>query len=113
MIYEGALTEAFKEIILNELYDTGDLYESLQIYSEERDFGIWYLIQCEEYIIYHIERLNLIERLSEFPEFQASYEKYVQYRVDSSLEISLSSVDAPEAEIFDLLPQVFVSINGN
>lgn len=112
MIYEGAITDRFKEIIRADLYDTGALYDSLQIFSYEVPDAIYFDVQCEEYIVYHIDRLNLLERLSELDEFQEAYEKYLQISVEEDLARSLSSLDAPDPDFGRILPRCFITLNG-
>jgi hypothetical protein len=112
MIYEGALTEAFKEIIINELYDTGALYESMQIYSFENEGVITFDVQCNDYIVYHIQRLDLLDRLIAFPEFQEAYLKYTNIYLESELRISLSSIDAADINPDMLIPRCVVTVNG-
>ena len=46
MILESDLTSSFKQIIRNELYDTGALYESMQIYSQELPGQILVKVVC-------------------------------------------------------------------
>jgi hypothetical protein len=113
MIYEGALTEAFKEIIINELYDTGALYESMQIYSESINNEIVIDIQCEEYIVYHIQRLDLIPRLVEFPEFGDVLSKWIVVDIERFLEFELNNLDGPDPSPGSIIPRVRILLNGS
>lgn len=112
MILENDLTERFKGIIENELYDTGALYRSIEIYSYESGNVVYFDVVCEEYIVYHIERLNLLERLSEFDEFQEAYERYVEINLEPALQESVSSINAkdPTAEL--LIPRCVILVNS-
>jgi hypothetical protein len=111
MTYETGLTEKFKEIIRNELYDTGALYLSLEIFSYSLPGQVFFDIQCEEYIIYHIDRLNLLTRLSGFPEFQSAYEIYVKENIEAVLRQRLSgSTTEPVSE--NIIPTCFILVNG-
>jgi hypothetical protein len=113
MIYEGALTDKFKEVIIDELYDTGALYRSMEIFSYEAPGTVYFDVQCEEYIVYHIERLNLLERLSEFDEFQEAYEKYIDVNLEPALQASLDDINAPDPNLALLLPKCIITVNGN
>lgn len=112
MIYEGAVTDRFKEIIVDELYDTGALYRSMEIFSFESSGVIYFDVQCEDYIVYHITRLNLLERLSDLPEFQVAYEQYLLVDIEAALQESLSSNSAPNPDPSLLLPRCVITVNG-
>lgn len=107
MIYEGALTESFKEIIRNELYDTGALYESMQIYSEEIPGEIQVMISCNDYIIYHIARLDLLTRLVKLPEFLEMAKKYY---IETIKRYLILKIDTGSGNIDEGIPNIRVFI---
>lgn len=101
MTFETELTDEFKEIIFNELYDTGALYESMEIYSEFTPDIIYIQIVCNEYIQYHLARLDLIERLGALASFRAVIERGFAFSIGSRIKETLmgSDVRFPKVEM--------------
>jgi len=112
MIYEGALTNAFKEIIIDELYDTGELYRSVQIFSDFFNGTVFFDIQSKDYIVYHVQRLELIERLEDMEELSDAYSKYIDGSVENAIKDSLASLDAPDPEDLLEFPRCVILFNG-
>jgi len=112
MILESELTRRFKQVIRDELYDTGALYESMEIYSLETSNNIIFDIVCNDYIVYHIERLNLLDRLQEFPEFTEAYTRYISPRLEAEIQRSVESLDAEDVSIQQIFPPCLILVNG-
>jgi hypothetical protein len=82
---EKELTEAVKEIIYNQLYLTGDLWKSIKCYSELWESTIEITIKSNDYIKYHLERLDLEAQFAELPEYQDVLKRYMEAYYENAI----------------------------
>lgn len=102
------LTELFKRTILKvDLYDTGDLYNSVKVSSERVDDKITLNISCKDYIKYHLIERHLIPEFTNNVEFSKEIELMFETHLKQKIESSWAN---SQELVFD--PRLVILING-
>jgi hypothetical protein len=104
------LTSSFARIIIETpLFQTGELYRSVQCTVEYQGDILVFHIFCKDYVKYHLKEERLIERWSETPEFQGVLSVILERRMESIIGQGVATGQPPNYD--RLIPQMEFLVN--